>query len=357
MRGAWVLVVIAVAQLAFGTLLVVLLFANRRRQRRLAARNAHVAQRVAGPLNDWLIGAGSVRGVVETLRSLLPEQALEQLLMVSTLSVPEEQVDELAALLRQEPWIREMLRHARSRLWWRRLQAARLLTVIGTRDDRALVLALLDDRHPAVQTAATNCLLRCADEALVAHLLHDLHRRPSVVRLYQFDALRRVWRLTSPVVLRRLADPAIPLGELEVAVNLVEAIGTPELVRAALPLYRHEHANVRLAVARALKKYFHPDAFAAATLLLGDADWRVRGQAARALGALGSEEAIPPLVRAISDRSWWVRFRSGLALAQLGERGRAELRRARDLPDRYGSEMARMISGLSDGGLVELSEA
>lgn len=357
MQGAWLLVVIAVAQLVFATFLVVLLFANRVRQRRLAVRAADVAQRVAEPLNAWLIGAGSAEQVVATLRALSPEQALEQLLMVSSLSVPEEQMNELAALLRREAWTQAMLRHCSSRLWWRRLQAARLLTVIGTGSDRAVVLHLLDDRHPAVQTAATNCLLRCADETMVERLLQDLERRPSVVRLYQFDALRRVWRLTSPVVLRRLADPRITLGELEVVVNLVEAIGTPELVRAALPLYTHSSANVRLAVARALKKYFHTDSYAAATTLLDDPDWRVRGQAARALGALGSEAAIPRLLQAMSDRSWWVRFRSGLALAQLGERGRAELRRARDLPDRYGSEMARMISGLSDGGLVELSEA
>ena len=357
MQGAWLLLVIAVAQLAFATLLIALLFANRVRQRRLAARAAAVAQRVTEPVNAWMIGAGGAGPVVDVLRTLSPEQALEQLLMVSTLSVPEEQVDELAALLRREAWTQDMMRHCHSRLWWRRLQAARLLSVIGTAADREMVLALLDDGHPAVQTAATNCLLRCADEAMVAHVLRDLERRPSVVRLYQFDALRRVWRLTSPVVLRRLADPSIALGELEVVVNLVEAIGTPELVRAALPLYTHERANVRLAVARALKKYFHPDAFHAATTLLHDGDWRVRGQAARALGALGSEEAIPLLLRTMSDQSWWVRFRSGLALAQLGERGRAELRRARELPDRYGSEMARMISGLSDGGLVELSEA
>lgn len=355
--GLWLLSFVALAQLAFAVLLVVLLFYNRQRQRRLAARDVGIAHRVAEPLNAWMVGSGEAEAVVAVLRAIPPEQALEQLLMVSTLSIPDERLRELSAMLRAEDWVRAILRRAMSRLWWRRLQCARLLSVVGTDDDRATVTRLLEDRHPAVQTAATNCLHRSADEAMVGRVLAGLHARSNVVRLYQFDALRRAWRLTVNPLLARLADPAVGARELEVAINLVEAIGTPELIRAALPLRERPEPNVRVAVAKTLKKYFHPDAYEAALGLLADPDWRVRGQAARALGALGSDDAVPALVAAMSDHSWWVRFRAGLSLAQLGEHGRAALRGAREMPDRYGSEMARMISGLSDGGLVELSEA
>lgn len=357
MRSAWLLGVVALVQLVFASLLVALLFVNRSRQRLLSARNANYANRVSRPLHEWVIGVAGIEPLVAVLRDLPPEQALEQLLVVTTLSVADERLRELAAALRGEAWVARLAQRVESRLWWRRLQAARLLTMVGTPDDRALVRALLEDPHPAVQTAATNCLARCADEALVEEVLRALHRRTTVVRNYQFDALRRAWRLTVPPLLRRLAEPGISTRELEVALNLVEAIGTPDVIRAALPHAANASAGVRLAVARALKKYFHPDALAASVAFLADADWRVRGQAARALGTLGNEEAVPHLLRAMVDRSWWVRFRAGLALAQLGERGRAELRRARDMDDRFGSDMARMISGLSDGGLVELSEA
>lgn len=357
MNARLLLAIVAIAQLAFGVLLVVLLFYNRRRQRQLAARDAELAHRMAEPLNRWMVDDGPPETVVAALGALPPEQALEQLLMVSTLSIPFERQEQLAVLLRREGWVRDLLAQAQSRLWWRRLQAARLLSVVGMAGDHEMVRRLLDDAHPAVQTAATNCLERCADEALVERVVRDLHRQANVVRLYQFDAVRRVARLAHPVLARRLADPTVPPGELEVVINLIEAIGMPDLIRAVLPLREHPDARVRVAVARSLKKYFHRDAYDAAITLLEDTDWRVRGQAARALGALGSEDAIPLLLRSMSDGSWWVRFRAGLSLAQLGERGRAELRRARELPDRYGSEMARMISGLSDGGLVELSEA
>ncbi|HYD52758.1 MAG TPA: HEAT repeat domain-containing protein, partial [Gemmatimonadaceae bacterium] len=81
-----------------------------------------------------------------------------------------------------------------------------------------------------------------------------------------------------------------------------------------------------------------------------------RAQAARALGTLADQEAVPLLKRALADVNWWVRFRSGLALAQLGEPGRAALRETRGARDRYAADMAAMVSGLSSGSIIELSE-
>ena len=101
----------------------------------------------------------------------------------------------------------------------------------------------------------------------------------------------------------------------------------------------------------------HADSEAALRAMLKDDDWRVRAQAARGLGALGATAAIPELSGALVDRSWWVRFRSALSLAQLGETGRRALRTARERSDRYAADMAKMVSGLSDGAVVELAEA
>jgi HEAT repeat protein len=101
----------------------------------------------------------------------------------------------------------------------------------------------------------------------------------------------------------------------------------------------------------------HPDSESVLRHMLKDDDWRVRAQAARGLGALGAAAAIPELSEALLDRAWWVRFRAALALAQLGEAGRRALRAARERVDRYAAEMASMVSGLSDGAVVELAEA
>ena len=65
----------------------------------------------------------------------------------------------------------------------------------------------------------------------------------------------------------------------------------------------------------------------------------------------------PELGIALADRSWWVRFRCALALAQLGETGGGRCEAARDRTDRYAADMATMVSGLSDGAVVEFAEA
>jgi HEAT repeat protein len=109
-------------------------------------------------------------------------------------------------------------------------------------------------------------------------------------------------------------------------------------------------------VAGALRKYFAPDGLATLRALLADPDWRVRARAAQSLGIVGAADAVDELARTLDDENWWVRFRTALTLAQLGEPGREVLRQARTQPDRRAAEMAAMISGLSAGGLVELSE-
>jgi HEAT repeat protein len=206
-----------------------------------------------------------------------------------------------------------------------------------------------------VQTAATAALRRLANDGLVSFILDQLPSRAIAVRRYQFAELKETWRLTTPSLLRRITRSARP-ASLEVWINLAEMIGSAELLERVVTMHDHESPLVRIATAKALKRYYHPDSVAALVKLLADGDWRVRGQAARALGTIGAVGSVDALGLALRDRSWWVRFRAALALAQLGEVGRRVLRDARATGDRFASEMATMISGLSEGGIVELAE-
>lgn len=349
------LAVIAVAQGAFMVLTLILLAVNRAR-RHVRGRGERLAEgELTGAVQRWQLGAGSVTDVAVALRQMPPEIALEQASLLVAARVPATQRGELATALRRERWVATVLARATSRFWWRRLQAARLLSVVCGSADRELLRRLLADPHPAVLITATTALAAAGDEALVALTVDRLPDHPLVVRLFQFGALREVWPQATRALDERLRPDAAP-ARLEIWINLAEALGTPEVVARAATLSGHADATVRLAVARALKKYFHPDAERSLRRLLADPDWRVRGQAARGLGAIGAMAAIPDLSAALADPVWWVRFRAGLALAQLGEAGRRALRRARTMPDRYGSEMAQMVSGLSEGGVVELAE-
>jgi hypothetical protein len=219
-----------------------------------------------------------------------------------------------------------------------------------------MIRRLLLDKHPAVQLAAASCLGRVADIELVSLVVETLPGRPVAVRYYLFGALRQCWAQAVPLVVHRLRADTPP-ERLEVWINLAEALATPAVLAPVVPLHTHAVAEVRLAVARALKRYYHPDAAPALRILLADDDWRVRAQAARALGVLRVMDAVGSLGALLNDPKWWVRVRAALSLAQLGEPGRRMLREARVGGDRYASEMSAMISGLSEGGVMELAEA
>jgi HEAT repeat protein len=354
-NGITLLAVVAVLQTVFIVMIVVLLVFNRQRHRVRRERHEVASQRVQEAVRRWLVGETGPDEVVATLNSLDTGEALSQLVLLATRSVPSTQVAELTSRLRDAPWVRRVLRRASSRRWWRRLEAARLLAVVGGPGDRALFRRLLHDEHPAVQSVATAGLPRVADLDSVAFVLDNLPNRAVAVRLYQFSMLRETYVHTEPALAARLnaaADPA----HLEVWISLAETIGSYDMLHRVLALRDHPIGQVRVAVARALRKFYHPEAPPALRALLEDADWRVRAQAARALGTLADAESVPLLRRSLADVNWWVRFRSGLALAQLGEPGRAALRETRAARDRYASDMAAMVSGLSSGSIIELSE-
>ena len=350
------LVVVGIVQSAFLAGIVVLLLANRSRASHRQAAHATVSLALSGPVQAWLLGETSVRVVAEMLARLPADVALEQAIVISTSRAAATQRAEFGAAIHDAPWVAAILKRARSRRWWRRLDAARLLAIVGTPRDRALLHRLLEDSHPAVHGLAAASISVVADLDAVALLLERLPERSPVVRLYQFSMLRETWWLTTPALLERLV-PDADVAHLETWINLAETIATADLLERVCALHRHPAAGVRLAVARAVKRYFHPAAAEALLTLLSDDDWRVRAIAARSLGTLGDEHAVPPIARALRDKSWWVRFRAGLALAQLGERGRAALREVRMGDDRYAAEMATMVSGLSPGSVVELAEA
>jgi len=343
-------------QATFLVVLMAYLAANRARMSRLTRRETAVAASLTEPLHAFLLGKGSAVEVCAHLGVLGPDQALEQLTRLSALRVAAERQDALATALLKEQWVQRGLKGARSPRWWKRLAAVRLLAAVGQQSHRAVLRRLLLDRHPAVQLAAASCLGRVADSDLVSLVVETLPGRPIAVQHYLFSALKQCWQHTVPLVSRRLRADT-PADRLEVWINLAEALATPAVLAPVLRLSTHPNGDVRLAVARALKHYFHPETPDVLYALLADEDWRVRAQAARALGVLKITEAVGPLGALLRDRAWWVRFRAALSLAQLGEPGRRMLREARVGGDRYASEMATMISGLSGGGVLELADA
>ncbi len=315
-----------------------------------------IEARSAEGLRAWLLQGQGPLAYTSALTGFPPPIALHRLATAMAEHIPPEYREELVVLLRDARWTNTISRQAASRFWWRRLAAARLLAFTATDADRATVRILLDDPHPAVRTGATRCLPRLNDPALVALVLDRLPALTPLVRASLTVTLRELLPYTLPAVLERMAQPASSRA-LETWINIAEVLGAPETFTPLARLATHDSSDVRLAVARALKRQFHADASDVLERLLRDSDWRVRAQAARSLGVLGAHEKTPHLATALADPAWWVRFRASLALAQMGEPGRRVLRASRHASDRMARDMSSLVCGLSDGSIIELTEA
>jgi hypothetical protein len=350
-----ILAVIAAVQFAFLVVLVAFIFVVRIGHRRRVHSRAVARERVAPVLRDWMVGYTDATPLRDFLLGLHPAVARDVAVRLSQSALPTGRSSELAELVRSDPWFRAGVARAGSVLWWRRLEAARLLAELGTVADEDDVRRLLGDPQPAVRIGASSALRRSPSPALVELVLQELPDQPLVVRSYQLGLLKDQWQVTRAALAPRLRADASLLA-LPHWINVAEALALPELLDLVLRLHDHPSVGVRIAVARALRTYFHPATAGVLARLLADHDWRVRAQAARALGLLGDQAAVPALAAHLVDPAWWVRFRSALALGQLGERGRRALREARELDDAFGAQMAAMVSGLSPGSMLELTD-
>ncbi len=351
-----VLAAIALVQIGFIVILIFFIFTVRIRFNRRARAIASAQERLQPLVRQWLVGVSEAKDVRDMLASFAPSVARDVAIRFSQAALPDAKSKALAGLVRYDAWYRDAIEESRSWFWWRRLEAARLIAELGTRADEGVVRKLLMDKHAAVRVGASAALRKVATPALIELVLDELPDQPLVVRSYQLLLLRDQWRMARDVLLPRLTTDA-PVLALPHWLNVAEALGLPELLDAATQLAEHTSPNVRLAVARALRGYFHPSTPKILGAMLTDTDWRVRAQAARSLGVLGDPSIVSVLATCLTDRNWWVRFRSALSLCQLGEPGRRALRSMRDGSDPYAAQMASMVSGLSPGSVLELTEA
>jgi HEAT repeat protein len=354
--GVFFLAAVAAVQGIFLVLLMITLGINRARRQRQRVVTTEAFHTISDALTRWLVEDHGPHEVVRALRGVPPEIGLEQVSLSMAARVSSERQVELVRVLRREPWVRSYLAASTSWRWTVRLRSARMLVAVGLPEDETRLLALLRDPHPAVQIAATAAIPRVATPLVVSTVLDQLPERPSVVQQMQMGALKSTRAVLIPNLRARLARDGASVAQLKVWIRLAAETGDPELLGIAAALYAHPSLEIRVAVARLMQSYFHPDAVPRLRHLLADESAAVRAAAAKSLGAIGATEAVDALQVAMADRSWWVRFRSALSLASLGEPGRQSLRQLRSGSDRYAKEMSTMVSGLSEGALAELSD-
>jgi len=352
MSARHVLAVVALWQAGVFTVLILLILANRwvgvARRARLRPRR----QALDAAMKDWALNVRPLAEVVHALAALPPAAAVEALVAWSA-RLAGERWTALAAALQQEPWVRRLRAGVPSRRWWTRLQAARLLSIVGTPADAPLLAQLLRDPHPAVHIAAAAALTRLQQPELVSVALDRLAGLPSTVQAYYASVLRHARGNVVEGLRARLArrdDPALP-RITEFAARLEE----PALRGSLTPLADHPHIDVRVQVARALGGFPHPASVLALGRLARDPAWEVRAQATRALGRIADPTAIPVMTAGLRDPVWWVRLRAALGLTRFGETGRDALLQAEGGADSDARYVARLVLGLSPQALTEFA--
>ena len=204
-------VMIVALQSAFLGLVSAFFLTRRAYQRRARVTIREARQRVDVPLRAWIVAGAHAEPVARAIHELPLANAAAYGALLARHSIPEPQRAELALALRGEAWVATAIGQTGARAWWRRLEAARVLSIVAGPAHQDLLLTLLRDPHPAVQAAAAAVLPRVADPATLGALVGFASGLPRVVRHELAAKLREVRRSDLPSRIE-LADSLDALG-------------------------------------------------------------------------------------------------------------------------------------------------
>lgn len=337
--------VISVQFVALITVLAAVVFIRlrriRQRRERLAA-NRSIAPVLVRYLSDEI----PLSEVIKTLKPLPKDEAAE-LLEAYASSIASRLQEDLVALYRGLGLIEFAVRRSRSFIWWRRLEAVRILGMLEGKVEPQILFDRLRDPVPAVRLAAARGLGRSGDPRAVDPLLASLATPAGISRPQIAAILVDLGSAAHPRLRALLRKPPQTRAEARLYATILEVLALSGDTRSApyiqYALTDQDH-EIRIAAFRAagiLRLTLAPD-----DIIMGleDDRWEVRAQAARTAGRVGLKEMVSHLATRLSDTSWWVRLNAASALRDLGESGLSELSRiATDSNDPFARDMAQRI--------------
>ncbi|NNE95579.1 MAG: HEAT repeat domain-containing protein [Acidimicrobiales bacterium] len=269
------------------------------------------------------------------VRHRVERETLVEVVSALPVQLGEEGRSRLRQILGAPRTARTFSRLARSKRWRTRVDAARLVGLMGSAEERD---RLLDDRNWAVRAVAVAALspAQVAEHAdRVAQLLLD----------------------PDPTVRVAAAD-ALPAGGVDIVMPLIAVLDqtardrdfallaagrlTDRLLLGSLARHaRSDHRRNRALAATALARQGLIEAEALLTEMLSDPEPSVRAIAAEGLGRIGSNRVYPVLRTLLSDQSWQVRRAAERSLTLAGPAGgmlvRQHRRRRVELQSSYGA--------------------
>lgn len=227
-----------------------------------------------------------------------------------------------------------------SAFWWRRLEGARLLTLLGAGGNTVLEMA--GDPHPLVRSQVAVWCGTNPSSSAVKTLVGMLGDPSQASRFAVQDALVRLAELGADEVAEEL-ERVREETPARTALAVAYAVADNRMAGPVARLTEHGSPEVRAAAYRALGRTGGAGGGGGDRLERGLADpvAAVRAAAAMAMGEVGRWQGGRLVVRLLRDPSWDVRFAAGRSLLLMGPPGELLLRRAAGHDDLFISDMAR----------------
>lgn len=238
-----------------------------------------------------------------------------------------------------------------SRKWWRRLQGARLFTILG--GGEAVMPALFTDDRVELRAQAAEWAVDHPTADVLDRLVAMLADPEAASRFTAQDTLLRLGPLARDAVFRCLQAAEGP--GLEPALAVAAGLGDDAFLEPALQLCGHTSPRIRALSARPPGMLGGGGAVERLVGMLEDPEEEVVAAAARALGKLKHWPLAGALAGLLGDPAWSVRHQAGLALRCLGAPGMLFLRRSLSDPDPFVADMARHVLDLPDSAAQALA--
>lgn len=307
------------------------------RERRVAALRPSALQAIATAIRD-----GDSQSAIAALNAL-NRDARAGAVVDMAYTVAGDQRQRLNALVRETTIWTRALGWAASRLWSRRLRAARLFALFGSGSHEPGTV-LLNDSRPDVRAQASEWAGEHPTPARTERLVRMLADTDPRCRFAAREALIRSGRAAIPSIRERLeARDGESLPDL---LAVAAALAVPEFLPRGIELCTSPDPAVRAGAAALVASVGGPDAVAALSSRLRDSSPRVRVAAAQGLGSLGHWQAAGAVAGLLEDESWQVRRAAAAALDRMGPTGSLLLNRAAREGSPATADTARYALGL-----------
>ncbi len=315
-------------------------------------KNRRQFQQAADFLAPYIVTSHSeIRKVVNDARSRFGDRAVALVLRRARYDLKGEAADAISSTLEEMGSVRALVREARNRKEWKRMNGVRGLGECGGGIARAAMIEAATDPSPGVRRSARDGLLNDGSphalQAAIASFLQDLPRRAGWRRSFY----ARLASVASDSLLELVGSRKLNLEEQKLAIEALADAGAADAMPLSVELLESKEPELRATAVRGIGKLGSAAEIPLALERLDDPEWFVRAAAARAIETILTAHArqvsinqankiAEKLGAKLGDRSWWVRANAARALARTGQIGADVLISTAEGEDTYARDAA-----------------